>query len=136
MYSISQLPLALFRAGSSGLALDKDAIEDALGGVGTTVCNRVIRCTFPRSTPPHSSPGHGVAAREPGFPKKRVSRAILFCHWALGARAPDPAGDLDDGARLGHRPAVRSLKVRLLAHAPNIGESDVYEIVEKRQQSG
>jgi hypothetical protein len=130
------LPLAFSPAGSSGLALDKDAIDGALGEhVGT--CNRVIRYTFLRSTPP-TSPGHGVVARELSrFPQPaaRNSRAFYFCPGTALWGAPYAAGDLGGVDRfLGHRPAVRLGGHR--SHAPNIGESDVYEIVEKRQRSG
>ena len=102
-----RFPLAQLPAGSSGLALDKGAIDDALG-VGMVVCNRVIRCTFQRSTP---EPLPGVVA---------------------------PAGDHDGhvlGHRPAVRSKSYG-GFNLFSHAPNIGDESDDEIVGKRQQSG
>ena len=106
-FNNSKLPLADSLSGSSGLGLDKGAIEDPLGGV-CLVCNGVIRCTFYEI--------HGRRA----------------CAAGLRSGVVAPAGDLEGNSSLGHRPAVRDGGNR--AHAPNIGDESDDEIVGKRQE--
>ena len=122
---------------AAGSTVDKGAIDDLLGVNIACVCNGAIRCTFLRSAP--------LAARrvrEPCIPPaQRLPRAL--CALGLISTGMDacssgrrPTRPAAGGGTSCRRPFDEEFKVCLLAHVRYISESDVNEIVQKRQRSG
>jgi hypothetical protein len=127
-----RIPLAQFPGwAAAGSAIDKGAIEGALRGSSLMVCNCAIRRTFflrpvpllPRRGGPRVEGCHSLAVSQ------TASRANLYrdtvCVFDQSAqRYNDAPSDFANRLPASSRSAI--------AHAANIGESDVWEIIGKR----
>jgi hypothetical protein len=128
----ARIPLAQFPGrAAAGSAIDKGAIEGALRGSSLMVCNCAIRCTFfLRPAPRHPRRGGprvegDIPSRSPRPPLGPTFGTDTVCVFDQPAQLHnDAAGDFAYRLPASSRSAI--------AHATNIGESDVWEIIGKR----